>query len=178
MLNSNAIKKFVLGRKNSLFENIVLCLAITLASAFFWFDSYHSFMGILRAVVSVLLMFIWLWCGFLSGKDKKWGFLIFSGAYWLVPYLYTLYYSARDNIKDYNAVITMLYKFADLLFDKPMKTIAEFTNCGVHIWVLSLIILVGTAYYVGINVADVYKNKDKKESENAEDAVSSYDEQG
>lgn len=176
MLNSNVIKKFVLGRKNSLLENIILCLVITLASAFFWFDNYHGFMGILRAVVSVLLVFIWLWCGFLSGKDKKWGFLIFAGAYWLVPYLYMLYYSARDNIKDYNAIITMLYNFADLLFDKPLKTIAEHTNCGVYIWVLSLIILTITAYFVGINVSDIYKDKNKKESENAEDMVSSYDE--
>ena len=182
MLNSNVIKKFVLGRKNSLLENIVLCFAITLTSAFIWFDSYYFFMDILRAVASVMLMFAWLWCGFLSGKDKKWGFLIFATSYWLVPYLYMTYYSSRDNIKDYNAFLRVLYKFSDLLFDKPLKTIAEFTHCGVYIWILSLVIMTFTAYFVGINVADIYKDKkrsdgdpDSDDSDNSDDSDDSDD---
>lgn len=167
MLNSNSIKKFLLDRKNSLLENILLCFAITLASAFFQYDSYYFYMDFMRVLASVMLMVSWLWCGFLSGKDKKWGFLIFASAYWLVPYLYMLYYSSRDNIKGYNAFLRLLYKFAGLLFDKPLKTIADFTNCGVYIWILSLVILTFTAYFVGINVGDIYS--DKKQSEKAED---------
>lgn len=166
MLNSRVIIDYLLNRKNSLLENILMCLATTLTCAFFWYDDYYNFMSILRPVASVLLVVSWLWCGFLSGKDKKWGFLVFSGAYWLIPYLYGLWYKARDNNQGYNAFLSLSYKFSDLLFDKPMQSIAEFTHCGVYIWVLSLMILVCTVYFVGSNLSDIYRKKEQ--SENAE----------
>lgn len=175
MLNSDAIKKFVLDRRNSLFENIALCVAITLTSAFFSYDTYYFFLDFLRPVVSVLLMFIWLWCGFKSGIHKKWGFLAFTAAYWLVPYLYMLYFSSRDNIKDYNAVLTMLYKFSNLIYKKSMTGIAEFTHCGVNIWVLSLAILTFTLYYAGMNVSYILKAKEEKEEAEKEEAETKAD---
>lgn len=179
----SALKKFLLEKKNSLLENIMLCLAITLTSAFFWYDNYYFFMDFLRAVVSVLVVVSWLWCGFLSGRDRKWGFLVFAGAYWLVPYLYMLYFSSRDNIADYNAFITMLYEFADLLYDKPLRTIADFTNCGVYIWILSLIILTFTTYFVGVNVADIYRDKERSanaddKSDESDDSEEFYEDEG
>ena len=163
----NALKKFLFDRKNSLLENIMLCFAITLASAFFQYDSYYFYMDFMRVLASVMLLVSWLWCGFLSGKDKKWGFLVFASAYWLVPYLYILCYRSTDTINNYNAVLKMIYKFADMLFDRPLKTIADFTNCDVYIWILSLAILTFTAYFVGINLGSI--SDDKKRSENAED---------
>ncbi len=158
---SGAIKKFVLGKQNSLLENICICVAVNLASAFIWFDNYYFYSDFLSAVTSVLLVLMWLWCGFISGKSKQWGYLVFTGAYWLLPYLYMLYYSARDNIKNYNGVLELMYKFSRLIFEMPLRTIADFTNCEVYIWVLSLVILTGTTYFVGINVADIYKDKEK-----------------
>lgn len=158
-------KSFLMSRKNSLLENIVLCLAVTLASAFFQYDNYNFFMGVLRAVVSVMLFIAWLWCGFLSGRDRKWGFLVFAGAYWLVPYLYMLFYGMRDGRTHYDNILELSYKFSDLLFSKPLLTIAVFTNCGVNIWVLSLIILTFTMYFVGVNVENILR--DRKPSKDA-----------
>lgn len=156
---SGAIKKFVLGKQNSLFENICICVAVNLASAFIWFDNHYFYSDFLSWVASVLLVLMWLWCGFLSGKSKDWGFLVFSGIYWIVPYVYIQLYFSFDSINGPFAI--MMYKYADMIFNMPLNTIAEFTNCGVHIWALSLVILTGTAYFVGINVADIYKDKEK-----------------
>ncbi|MCH5203480.1 MAG: hypothetical protein J1F03_01970 [Oscillospiraceae bacterium] len=157
-------------------ENIVLCFAVTLASAFIWFDYYYFFMDILRPIVSVLLMFTWIWCGFLSGRDKKWGFLIFTGAYWLVPYLYILWYRASSDMAD-NAVITLLYRFSYLLFEWPLRTIEEFTKCEVNIWALSLVILVFTAFFAGKIIVGSLKDKEQSgDPQNSEKKISSDDE--
>lgn len=158
---SGAIKKFILGKQNSLFENICLCVAVTLASAFIWFDNFYFYTDFLSAVTSVLMMLMWLWCGFISGKNKQWGFLVFAGAYWLLPYLYMLVYMAYDSGDTYGSFSTLVYKFSRMIYEYPMSTIADFTKCDVNIWVLSLAIIIGTAYFIGINVADIYRGKEK-----------------
>ena len=158
-------KGFLMNKKNSLLENIVLCLAVTLTSAFWLYDSYYFFMDILRAVVSAMLFIVWLWCGFLSGRDRKWGFLVFAGAYWLIPYLYMLFYGSRNGMTYYDDILKLLYRFSDLLFNRPLRIIADLTNCGVRIWVLSLIILTFTMYFVGVNVENILR--DRKQSKDA-----------
>ncbi|MCH5208943.1 MAG: hypothetical protein J1F04_08660 [Oscillospiraceae bacterium] len=152
-------KDFLMSRKNSLLENIVLCLAVTLTSAFLVYDSYYFFMDILRTVVSVMLFIAWLWCGFLSGRDRKWGFLVFAGVYWLVPYVYMLCYSSRNGRTYYDDVLKLLYRFSDLLFNRSLLRVADFTNCDVYIWVLSLIILTFTMYFVGVNVENILRDR-------------------
>ncbi len=175
MLNSDAIKKFVLDRKNNLFENIALCVAITLTSAFFSYDTYYFFLDFLRPVVSVLLLFIWLWCGFKSGIHKKWGFLVFTAVYWLVPYLYMLFYRMQDGVEVFGSVTGMFNKFAMLIYERPMINIAEFTHCGVNIWILSLGILTFALYYAGVNVAYILKAKEEKEEAEKEEAETKAD---
>lgn len=161
MLNGNALKNFVLNKKNNLTENIVLCLAITLSSAFFYFDNYYGFMGILRVIVAVMLFIVWTWCGFLSGKNKSWGFLVFTAAYWAIPYLYMLFYSMRDNVRGYSKWLSLFKKISDLLFDKPLRMVADFAKCDTYILILALIALVVLAYIIGVNISYVVqKNAD------------------
>lgn len=175
MLNSDAIKNFVLDRKNNLFENIALCLAVTLTSGFFSYDTYYFYMDFLRPVVSVLLIIIWLWCGFKSGINKKWGFLVFTGIYWLVPYLYMLFYKMDDSPEVFGSIPAMLNKFAMLGYERPMKGIADFTNCDINIWVLALAILTFTLYYVGVNVEYILRKKDEPEDAEEEETENKVD---
>ena len=156
-------RRFLLNRKNSLLENIVLCLAITLASAFFQYDYYYFFMDILRAITSVLLLVTWLWCGFISGRDKKWGFLIFAGVYWLVPFVYILWYDSVDILTYEDAFPMFLYRWAYLLFRLPLLTVAQFTECDVYIWIVSLVILTFTVYFIGVNAENILRDRNSSE---------------
>ena len=169
MQNSNIIKNFVLNKKNSLFENIFLCFAITLASAFFSFDNYYGFMDILRVVTIVLLLAAWLWCGFVSGKNKSWGFLIFTAVYWAAPFLYMLFYSTRDNVRGYSKWLSLLNKISDLLFNKPFCVITEWTKRDSLFFACILIVMTGLTYVIGFNFAAIMR-KSYARDEQAEES--------
>lgn len=174
MLKVNAIKNSVLNKKNTLAENIVLCLAITLSSAFFWFDNYYGFMSVLRIVVAVMLFVVWLWCGFISGKNQSWGFLVFTAAYWAIPYLYMLFYSMRDNVKGYSKWLSLLNKFCDLLFDKPLRMVADFAKCEPFVLVLTLFSLVVLTYNIGVSASRIWlKNGAQSEDTEIYDEIES-----
>ena len=110
--------RFVLSGKNSTLENILLCLAVSLAGSFMFFEHYKAFMDTVRPLVTVLIFVTWAVCGFASGKKKSIGFAVFGGAYWLIPYLYMLFYSARDNVRGYSKWLSLLNKTADMLLSR------------------------------------------------------------
>lgn len=149
---SKYISKLLFGKSNSLLENIVLCLAITLACAFMYYDRYNSFMGTVRTVLSVLIFVIWIIGAFSSGKGKKWGFLIFTGLYWLIPHLYMIFYSMRDNVKGYSKWLSLCRKSADILVNKPFSALSESTGTGEYIFVIALCVIVVSSYFIGVNL--------------------------
>lgn len=177
MLNSNAVKNFVLNKKNTLSENIFLCLAVTLTCAFFYYDNYYGFMGVLRVICAVLLFVVWVWCSFLSGKNNSWGFLIFTAVYWAAPYIYMLFYGMRDNVRGYSKWLSMFNKISDLLFVKPFGCIADSTGWGIYSLVLTLIAMVILAYVVGTNLS-FFLRKAAKIDEHSEYADGELSEKG
>ena len=56
MLNSNAVKNFVLNKKNTLSENIFLCLAVTLTCAFFYYRGYSKWLSMLNKISGLLFV--------------------------------------------------------------------------------------------------------------------------
>ena len=149
---SKYISKLLFGKNNSLLENIILCLAITLACAFTYYDRYNSFMGVTRAVLSVLIFMIWIIGAFSSGKGRKWGFLIFTGLYWLIPHLYMVFYSGRDNVRGYSKWLSLCNKSADILVNKPFTALSESTGTEEYIFVIILGVIVVSAYFIGVNL--------------------------
>lgn len=143
------VEKYLFGKSNSLTENIVLCIAVTLASAFVYFDRYNGFAGALRALLAVVIFVGWIAAGFSCGKNRKFGFLIFTGAYWLIPNLYLLFYSLRDNVRGYSKWLSLLNKTADILVCKPFGSIAEKTACSEYMYEIVLVVIAVSAYFIG-----------------------------
>ena len=167
--------RFMLSRKNSALENILLCAAVALAGSFIFFERSNSMVDAARPFVTVLIFVTWAVCGFASGKNKSIGFAIFGGAYWLVPYLYMLFYSSRDNVRGYSKWLSLLNKIADLLFNKPFEAAAEDMHTEIWMLVVTLVIVTGSAYFIGMNLHSIYESRvdvslqSVKISENDED---------
>lgn len=162
------INKFLFGKSNKLYENIVLCLAITLACSFSYYDRYNSFMDVGRIILALLIFIIWIIGAFSSGKTKQWGFLIFTGAYWLLPHLYMIYYATRDNVRGYNKILSLINKISDILVNKPFEFISESTGDPTYLYVIILVLIVGSAYFIGVNLKSLLQNQ-KKNNDIAED---------
>lgn len=149
------VEKFLFGKNNSLLENIVLCVAVTLASAFVYYDHYNSFAGVLRVLLVAMLFIGWIAAGFSSGRKRKYGFLIFTGAYWLIPNLYMIFYSLRDNVRGYSKWLSLLNKTADILVCKPIGFIAEKTACSEYMYEVVLVVIAVSAYFIGRSLKTV-----------------------
>ncbi|MGN0655434.1 MAG: hypothetical protein ACI4KR_01440 [Ruminiclostridium sp.] len=169
--------RFMISKKNSSLENILLCAAISLAGSFIFFERSNSMVDAARPFVTVLIFVTWAVCGFASGKNKSIGFAIFGGAYWIIPYLYMLYYSGRDNVRGYSKWLSLLNKAADLLFNKPFEAAAEDMHTEILMFVVTLVIVTASAYFIGMNLHSIYESRtivsiqDTKNAENDEKDV-------
>lgn len=148
-------------------EDIFLCMAISLSGAFFWYDKYYGFMGVMRIVTAVLLVIVWIWCGFISGKNRTWGFMIFAVSYWSAPYLYMMYYNSRDNVRGYSKWLSLLNKLSDLVFNKPLLIVAECFKKEPVIPVLFLLVLTAISYVFGCNIAYVIRKNSEEDEDDA-----------
>ena len=150
------IYRFLFGKSNKLYENIILCLAITLACSFGYYDRYNSFMEFGRIILAILIFVIWVVGAFSSGKSKQWGFLIFTGTYWLLPHLYMLYYNTRDNVRGYNKYLSLTNKISDILVNKPFEFISENTGEPTFFYLIILTVIVCSAYFIGANLKALF----------------------
>ncbi len=157
------LKKLLFGKTNKLSENIILCLAITLAAAFTYYDHYNGFMEGMRIFLAFFIFVIWMIGSFSAGKSKQWGFLIFTGIYWIMPRLYLLYYPTRDNLRNYSKWLSMLNKISDIIVNKPFTYIAEKTGEAELLFTVVLMVIVVSMYFIGVNLRSLLKKKPKPE---------------
>ncbi len=153
------IKKILFGKSNTLSENIILCIAVSMASAFIYYDLHNGYMEIVRIILAVLILAAWIMGAFSAGKSKQWGFLIFTGVYWILPRLYMIYYADRDNLRDYCKWLSLLNKSADIVVNKPFQYLCD--NLGESVMLFTVILLTFTvsAYCMGGSFKSMLEEK-------------------
>lgn len=124
MLGSRIFKSFMENRSFNAAERIMMCAFIALSGTFYFYDFYQSFSDIARVVITALIFLVWFWCALCAGKDKQFGFIIFGYLYWVIPFVYTLYYNSRDNVRGYSKWLSLFNKIADMLFVKPFEFVS------------------------------------------------------
>lgn len=115
-------ERFIKGGKNTLSENIIVCIAAALAGTFYFYEYYEgrfTHHADLSIAISAVIFVIWLICAAFSGKDGKIGFIIFSFLYWSVPYLYLLYYHSRNNVEGYSKWLAMFNRICTAVLYNP-----------------------------------------------------------
>lgn len=159
-----AVKKFFLyffGKaENSLAENIYLCMAVSFACGIFGYESAAGNMTMFNSIIgNFLFIAVWCYCAFVSGLKKRWGFLVFTGIYYIAPYLYMLYYAGRNNLKYYNGALAALNRLSELFFTKPLERTAEAVNSSVVLIVICLVIMILSVYFIGFFITGMKETK-------------------
>ena len=151
------------GKTNTLLENIAVCLGVTLASAFMFFENRGFIPDFLRVFLSGFIFLVWITCAFSAGKSKKWGFLVFTCLYWLIPNLYLVFYSLRDNVRGYSKWLSLLNKSSDILANKPFEYLSGKLGCEEYYLAIFLFIIVISTYIISVNLTAIIQRKEKEE---------------
>ena len=149
-------ERFIKGGKNTLSENMIVCIAAALAGTFYFYEYYYESQFALHTnlslVISAVIFVIWLICAAFSGKDGKIGFVVFAFLYWSLPYIYLLYYSSRDNLSNYSKWLALLKRAATAMLYNPFYEAAKkFGTDPVTLAAVLLICIMGVyvaAYFV------------------------------
>lgn len=137
--------KRVFGGKSRTSENIILCIAAALAASFYSYEYYQPWAGAARLIVSAVLVTVWAYCGFVSGRDGKKSFAVFAASYWVIPLVYTYLYAMRDNVSGYSKLLDLLNKAAMLISQRPFAEIPALPS----VCVLSMTVIVLSAFFAG-----------------------------
>lgn len=155
MLKNKLLKAFAESKPHNTAERILMCAFIMLAGTFYFYDYYQPFSDAARLIISLLIFITWFYCGLFAGKDKQWGVLIFSYLYMAVPYVYTIFYNSRDNVRNYSKHLSLVNKIADMLFNKPLAAFADKLDTSPQ--VLMCVVLVGTVTLFFIGLAIIWR---------------------
>lgn len=159
-------------RKTKLYQDIVFCLAITLASSFYYFEYYQPKMELMRAFITILMVAVWLGMALLNGFKLKYGFMIFSLAFWFVPQIFILWnqnlvasggYSKSADISDIICKIIVVNPITTLngYLNKYFK-LSELNLTLIFLLVIIAVFLLGWALRTMIELP----NKQKPQNTN------------
>lgn len=87
-MNEMNLQENVIEKSNySLSANMFMAFIITFAAGTVSFESFipENFIAVYSVVVTVICFVTWLVLSFISGKEKKWQFAVFSSIFWILP---------------------------------------------------------------------------------------------
>lgn len=139
---SGFIGREALRRKTSLWQDILFCVAITLAASFYCFEQYQPKMDLMRSLLAILLPLIWLGTAIANGIRQRYGFLAFQVLYWLVPQGMILWNAHFVEIGGYSKGTDIMDIVAKLLVTYPLSTLSAQLD-GISEMKLALFLAVG-----------------------------------
>lgn len=125
-------EKTTSDNKYSLTANMFLAFIITFAAGTISFESFmpEQFITIYSVAVTILCLVIWAVLSAISGKNKKWGFAVYSVLFWSLPQL--VIFLANDGPEVFRKSITMylLSELAAIVAVPPIESAAKLVNVG------------------------------------------------
>jgi hypothetical protein len=144
------IKNFSTCKKTTVWQDMLLCAAVTLACAFYEFEKFFPALATEVIGITLMILFVvcWLWCSFLNGLRKKYSFLIFIAAFWLIPRLITLL-RANMSILDYNKYLDAASQYSRLITDYSMSQLSSLLQTSELAATIALICWCMLLFYIG-----------------------------
>lgn len=166
------LELFIKARKNTLPEQIWVCVAAALTATFYFYEYQYEqhfpvrepFLLCMAAVIFV----VWIICSLFSGRDGRFGFAIFTFAYWGLPFVYTLFYAGRDNVRGYDKWLSLLNKIATALLCNPFSEASGKMNMAPQAMAAALVFISLIAYMGGFFLKRWYTAKHDKSGEGYE----------
>lgn len=128
-------------RKTKLYQDIVFCLAITLASSFYYFEYYQSQMDLMRAAITILMVAIWLGMAFTNGFKLRYGFLIFSFSFWLIPQIFIIWNENLTAVGGYTKANDIADNICRIIAVNPITTLNGYIDQYFKVSELNLTII-------------------------------------
>lgn len=148
----------------SLTANMFIAFIITFAAGTIGFEenSPEKFIVIYSTVVTLLCFVTWLLLSFISGRNNKWQFVVFSSLFWILPHV--VIYLANDGPEVFRMSITMylLSEFMTITTLTPLEAVGEVINVKVIPFTAIVILLCIFSYLGGYLTID----KDAKDQQN------------
>jgi hypothetical protein len=148
---SKFISELLTRRKNTTFQDILLCAAVTAACAFYEFE--HSLADVIgdtiRAVLLILFVVIWLWSAFVNGIWQKYSFLVFTALFWLIPRIFIVWHGSIADIRDYNEYLHIAAEYSSLLVDFSLAGLSGLMNASELLTTFVLFSWIALAFYAG-----------------------------
>jgi len=148
---SRFISELMTKRRNTLFQDMLLCAAVTATCAFYEFEHFLSplMTDIIRAVLLVLFVGVWIWCAFVNGLWRKYGFLVFTALFWLIPRIFIIWHGSIADIRDYNEYLHAAAEYSSLLVEFSLVGLSGLMNAPEILTTIVLFAWVVLAFYAG-----------------------------
>ena len=146
---TSLLNRFVKRKSASPTEKMLLCAAISLSGTFYRYEEHFPHSGRIRNTVFLLMIMTWICCAVNSDKDRRGFFPIFICIYWLVPYIFTFCYAARDNVKHYIKAFSFINRIAKDIVFAPFTQAVRSLNIGVNIMLTGFLFLIIAFYMFG-----------------------------
>lgn len=148
-------------------QNIILCLAVTLANGFYFFEERMHYMDAMRVFMTVLMLFTWAMFAFVNGVKKRISFMIFFELYWLLPFIGIKAVEGM-TLLNYNGILWNNSRICNFLVVSTTKGIADSFGMNAFMFALILILTLVGFYVMGRAVRNVYDER-VKSAEKAEE---------
>lgn len=140
----------------SLVSNIFLASIITFTAGCMCFEKYmpETFSSMYSAAVIIICLCVWLVLSYISGTKKKWGFIIFTTLFWIIPQV--IIYLANDGPEFFRKSITMylLSEFSDIIINSTATKICSAIGVGIIAFTAIMILLCVFSFLAGCLVSD------------------------
>lgn len=156
MQKGKLIELFMASGRDRAFSVMMICAAAALTGTFYYYDRQYSFSTDICVSITFVIFFVWLLFALLSGKDRRIGFIVFSYAYWLIPYLYVLFYNSRDNVRNYDKWLSMINRIASAILKNPFYVAANRLRTDPTVLAAVLLMSVMIFYVLGNFIAYFY----------------------
>lgn len=153
---SEIISEEMVSEKNrySLTANMFMAFIITFAAGTVNFENYmpEKFIVVYRIVVTALCFATWLVLSFISGMNKKWQFVMYSSAFWILPNV--IIYLANDGpeICRKSIIMYLLSELASIVSIPQLEAAGDLVNVNV-IPFTAIVVLLCIFCYLGGYVA-------------------------
>ncbi|MDR1688373.1 MAG: hypothetical protein LBS21_07155 [Clostridiales bacterium] len=136
--------------KLSIFQNMFLCTAISLACAFYQFDTFIPVVAsqTINAFLTVLLVVCWLWCSFISGFWNRYSFLVYTAVFWIIPRLIIMK-QENTGILDYNKYLDAASQISRLTVQFSLSELSDFLGTPVLYLTVGLLVWCLCFYFLG-----------------------------
>lgn len=140
----------------SLTANMFMAFIITFAAGTLSFESYmpEKFTAVYIVAVTVLCFVTWMVLSFISGRNKKWQFTVYSSLFWILPNV--IIYLANDGPEFCRKSITMylLSEFSAIVAIPQLKAAGGLINVKLIPFTIIIVLLCIFSYLGGYITTD------------------------